>query len=49
LIADNLNTIETDGYALIDWDVEYQITPSISVYGGVDNVFQETEDLPLLG
>ncbi len=42
LYADNLNTIETDGYAIVDLDLEYQLNPKVSLYGGVSNLFDES-------
>ena len=41
LFADNLNTLETDGYAIVDLDLEYQLNSKVSLYGGVSNVFDE--------
>jgi len=39
LFADNENTLETPGYAVFDWSVEWEVQPGVQLYGGVNNIF----------
>ena len=39
VFADNSNTLEASGFELLDWDIEVQVKPNVTVYAGIKNVF----------
>ena len=36
--ADNENTLEAGGFAVVDWDVEWKLKPDLTLYAGVKNL-----------
>jgi len=42
VLADNENTLEADGFVILDWDVEWKIKPNVTVYGGVKNILDRS-------
>ena len=41
LVADNTNTLSTDGFAVWQWAAEYVFNDHLSLYGGIDNLFDK--------
>ncbi|MFC5049833.1 TonB-dependent receptor family protein [Rubritalea spongiae] len=41
IVADNKNTIESDGYNIWKWSLELNVNQHLTLYGGVDNIFDE--------
>ncbi len=41
LVVDNANTIETDGFVVVDLNASYAIKENITLFGGISNVFDE--------
>ena len=39
VFADNSNTLEASGFELLDWDIEVQVKPNVTVYAGIKNLF----------
>lgn len=42
LVADNDNTLNTDGFAVWQWAAEYVFNDHLSLYGGIDNLFDKS-------
>ncbi|MEO1857204.1 MAG: TonB-dependent receptor [Rubritalea sp.] len=42
LVADNANTLSTDGYVSWRIAVDYKINTRLSIYGGIDNLFDKS-------